>query len=245
MPRKAKDLMGQRFGRLVVVRRVERPSSAKDRRAYWYCECDCGGNKIVQSKLLINGTVKSCNCLLIDVNEYKTKENLVGNKYGKLIVESLNYYKNRRGYWNCNCECGGKIVMDSASLKSGRITSCNCDLQNFDKNIVGIAAINALYGSYLSKAKGKDIVFELKKEEFEILTQSNCYYCGEKPSNIKYLENCKGFYVYNGIDRVNSLGGYILDNVVPCCTTCNKAKLTMSTDEFKSWIKRVYNHLNL
>lgn len=32
-------------------------------------------------------------------------------------------------------------------------------------------------------------------------------------------------------------------NMVPCCETCNRAKLKMSVSEFRSWIERVYNHM--
>ena len=34
------DITGQRFGRLVVVRRAERAGLSK---AHWICRCDCGG----------------------------------------------------------------------------------------------------------------------------------------------------------------------------------------------------------
>jgi len=48
----------------------------------------------------------------------------------------------------------------------------------------------------------------------------------------------------NGLDRVDSLKSYTLDNVVPCCTQCNLAKLDYSLDEFKKWVSACYNHLN-
>jgi hypothetical protein len=42
------------------------------------------------------------------------------------------------------------------------------------------------------------------------------------------------------LDRIDSSKGYSISNVVPCCATCNKAKLAMPRDEFLGWIDRVY-----
>ena len=46
----------------------------------------------------------------------------------------------------------------------------------------------------------------------------------------------------NGVDRINSNIGYTEENTVPCCKYCNTAKNTMTQNEFKMWIKRVYKH---
>lgn len=48
-----------------------------------------------------------------------------------------------------------------------------------------------------------------------------------------------GFYVFNGLDRVDNKVGYTLDNVVPACKICNHAKVDMSYDEFMEWVARV------
>jgi len=54
------DLTGQKFGRLVVVSKVE---SAKNGLARWLCLCDCGAETIVRSDCLkINKHTKSCGC---------------------------------------------------------------------------------------------------------------------------------------------------------------------------------------
>ena len=44
--------------------------------------------------------------------------------------------------------------------------------------------------------------------------------------------NRNGSYVYSGLDRVDNSIGYILENVVPCCVTCNSMKMAMSYNEF-------------
>ena len=55
-----KNLTGQRFGRLVVIKRV---GSDKQKRATWECQCDCGNLCIVSSSYLLNENTKSCGCL--------------------------------------------------------------------------------------------------------------------------------------------------------------------------------------
>lgn len=46
-------------------------------------------------------------------------------------------------------------------------------------------------------------------------------------------------YIYNGIDRVDNAVGYILENCIPCCEFCNKAKGTKTYFDFLDWICRL------
>ena len=83
-------------------------------------------------------------------------------------------------------------------------------------------------------------VFELTKEDFRALTKSNCYYCGQPPSQIVKAGNgVNGEYLYSGIDRVNNDLGYAISNVRPCCKQCNIAKGILTEAEFYAWIRRV------
>lgn len=69
MARPSHDLTGQRFGRLVAIRRAENlitPGGASLTR--WLCECDCGKTTIVLSRALKAGTTRSCGCLRRDLS---------------------------------------------------------------------------------------------------------------------------------------------------------------------------------
>jgi len=44
---------------------------------------------------------------------------------------------------------------------------------------------------------------------------------------------------YNGLDRVDSSKHYTLDNVVPCCTVCNRAKSNLTVADFYDWIAQL------
>ena len=68
----AKDITGQKFGRLTVVKRA----GTKDNQAMWLCRCDCGNEIIVQGGNLRNGNTKSCGCYQRDMSrEVHTRHN--------------------------------------------------------------------------------------------------------------------------------------------------------------------------
>ncbi len=56
----AKDLTGQKFGKLTVLEKV---GADKRYNALWLCKCDCGNEKIITRDRLVTGHSKSCGCL--------------------------------------------------------------------------------------------------------------------------------------------------------------------------------------
>lgn len=70
MAGKLKDITGERFTRLTVIKL----SHIKNRKSYWLCECDCGNEHIVRSDSLKCGNVKSCGCLNMEAKSIKHGE---------------------------------------------------------------------------------------------------------------------------------------------------------------------------
>ena len=66
-----KDISGERFGRLQVVRLSE---ARVNRKAAWVCVCDCGGMAVVVGTKLRGGEVRSCGCLAADVSAQSMKK---------------------------------------------------------------------------------------------------------------------------------------------------------------------------
>lgn len=55
------------------------------------------------------------------------RQDLTGEKYGKLTVISENGRGKYNGYyWNCVCDCGNEAVVLGRNLKSGTTRSCGC-----------------------------------------------------------------------------------------------------------------------
>ena len=72
-----KDLTGQRFGRLTVIKRVEN----KGNQPRWLCQCECGNQTVVAGRHLRNGEVRSCGCLVKEKNStLHTKHGMEGTK---------------------------------------------------------------------------------------------------------------------------------------------------------------------
>lgn len=66
------DLLGKRFGRLVVV---EESGRSRQGQVQWACQCNCGGTVTVTAGNLKAGSVKSCGCLQ---KEARTKHGMCG-----------------------------------------------------------------------------------------------------------------------------------------------------------------------
>ena len=64
MGNKAVDLVGQKFGRWVVV---ERAGSLRNGSALWRCKCECGRVSVVGTNDLKSGRSRSCGCFQMEV----------------------------------------------------------------------------------------------------------------------------------------------------------------------------------
>ena len=115
------DLVGHRFGRLVVLSRST--TSAK-----WVCRCDCGNLVEVTTTHLKTGHTKSCGCLQKDITSEVRGINLNRQRFGLLTVEGLDIEKSisEKKYWVCQCDCGSRISVSTGDLRSGNTQSCGC-----------------------------------------------------------------------------------------------------------------------
>lgn len=76
------DLIGKRFGRLVVLERAESIVSKSGKaKGRWLCRCDCGNTKIVLTDSLTGGYAKSCGCYNIEsIKDRQTKHGMAGTR---------------------------------------------------------------------------------------------------------------------------------------------------------------------
>lgn len=61
------NLIGDRYGRLTVIREDFTERTAKRRRRFWECLCDCGNTAVITQDSLRRGLTKSCGCLFKEV----------------------------------------------------------------------------------------------------------------------------------------------------------------------------------
>lgn len=82
---------GERFGRLVVLRKGEDyvdTNTAKHKSRYW-CKCDCGSpEKLIRGANLVDGSIKSCGCLHREAASETAKTKIShGKKYNVYNLE--------------------------------------------------------------------------------------------------------------------------------------------------------------
>lgn len=180
-----------------------------------------------------------------------------------IIKKANTKYKNRQIEWDCICKCGTLFKRTTARLLSVKCKIKSCGCQNWKSHHNNTkyknaqeASYNSLINRYIQKSAARKLSFELTREECILLFNSNCHYCDCVPDNSHNVYSSKGGKIrtlhttraedawikYNGIDRVDSDLPYTLSNVVPACSKCNYAKLALTTEEFYSWLRKVYEH---
>lgn len=167
-----------------------------------------------------------------------------------LVIEYAGKDSDTNRLWRCQCDCGTIKIIAQRRLTSGNTQSCGCFGRSrlngggLNKLESGVARLNELYNSYKKRAERKGITFALNINMFSTLTKANCYYCNKPPSQVlKASAGVNGDYIYNGVDRINSLLGYESTNVRTCCWQCNQAKGTLSESDFFAWLLRVRAYL--
>lgn len=134
MPKKI-DLTGQHFGRLTVVEQAPN----KGKRTAWKCLCDCGNSCIVLTESLRNGKTQSCGCLRSETTVKQNKnraDDLVGKRFGKLVVIQQVESKREHTCWLCQCDCGNLKEVNSLELKRGDTLSCGCLKSSFGELVI-------------------------------------------------------------------------------------------------------------
>ena len=54
------------------------------------------------------------------------RQDLSGQRFGKLTALEFAFTRKKHSYWKCICDCGNETVVECSSLKSGKSTSCGC-----------------------------------------------------------------------------------------------------------------------
>lgn len=189
---------------------------------------------------------------MTDIDNFK---DILGQKIGRLLVVSKAQSRHKRAYWNCECDCGNFCIAMGKYLRQHKKQSCGClrresnvlkaKKMSDDNNLPeGEAAFNQLYANYRCSAEKRSLEFSLTKDEFKILTQKSCFYCGKEPDALSGANLPNGGYKYNGADRQDNAIGYVLENCVTCCAMCNWMKNTYTVREFIAQCISVVNHQN-
>lgn len=213
---KAKNLTGMRFGRLVVLDRVE----TNNHLAMWMCKCDCGKDSVVSSGRLMSGNTKSCGCLrkevAISTSLSKSKYGVYpGRRFGRLLVMKI-VESDRRRFWECRCDCGKTILVNSTSLGNGNTKSCGCFRSDRQREIAKSPQWSEMHKgrhfNHSAEAKKKmrlKAIERLSVREFDGMPVIPCIGKEEKGC----LDELNGFSPYP-LQRQYMVEGYFLDGYI-------------------------------
>lgn len=127
-----------------------------------------------------------------------------------------------------NCGFCNETIIKYYKYKLPSSKPVLCEQCKSDKKIVKYFNHKLISAQRWTKSKQ----YNLTIEDFWKIKTSDCRYCGEIGSGEKP----------NGIDRLNNEIGYIVENCVPCCYSCNIMKNVFAETDFLKHIKKIYNH---
>ena len=228
------------------------------------CECGCGQPAPIAKKNdAWNGYVKGQPLRFLPGHNPQARTLFVevGQRVGLGVVleTELRIPCKRRGGMvtvrgvRLRCDCGNVYEARLDRLLQGRNISCGCQRGRPGcRSDPARVARKWLLDTYRRNAKARGFVWELTDEDFFSLVVLDCFYCGQPPSMAKKLrrrvkhgdglEYYDSGFAANGLDRMDNALGYTLENVAPCCETCNRAKRDMPYADFMAWIARLTMH---
>jgi hypothetical protein len=185
-------------------------------------KCLCGKKKIINKKKLYTKLDK-CRCALE-----------VGDVKNNLKILEIYYLDNRKYFkWKC--------VHCDRHYHGKYLHSHNCSTTKAqDKFSVDKFIIRSILNSLSSRQK--EIGGNLSREQMLTIIKKPCHYCGQY--SLRTIRKCPTNQ-YNGIDRIDSKKKYTIDNVVPCCSLCNRMKSTLSQHKFVDHCKLISTHNSL
>lgn len=236
----AKDWTGEQIGEWTVISKT---GEKQGRHYLWECHCNtCGNTKLLRPSTLAyqwrtRGRVSCKSCS-------RTRD-YTGTRYGYLVCTEPTKQEGTSGEfkWKMQCDCGREVTRvpstQKRNMKQGRAPSCGC-IANGRNYVLG--DYQSWWTCYKRSAFSRQLEWDLLPEEFTKIILQPCNYCGHIDTHsIKSPTRYRGAEI-NGMDRVDNTQGYNPDNCVPCCTICNKAKNSLSLEDWNAWLDRITSH---
>ena len=107
------DIINQKFNRLTAIKYAG--------KGKWLCRCDCGNEVTVSTAHLRSGHTKSCGCLQRERTSLSNQINIVGKKFGNLIVIAMESPRK----CTCRCDCGNIVHVARTKLTNGTFMDCS------------------------------------------------------------------------------------------------------------------------
>lgn len=215
------DITGQQFGRLTAVRR--------DVGSRWLCRCACGRETSVLSGNLRRGLQVSCGCQkkdrFADLGRAQQPDDLVGRRFGMLLVLELMPRTGRLRDWRCRCDCGKEKAIRGADLTHGRSRSCGCVSPFRKTHGLSKTARYKAHQSSLRRVRKTAAPSEFV-DPIKVLNDGgwHCYLCGvATPRDLRGTRAPNAPEVDHRIPLARG-GSHTYANCACICAACNRSK---------------------
>ena len=232
-----KEMLGQRFGKLVVIDRSKTVNN--DGRYEFLCKCDCGREKsIAKNNLKRTKTCGKCGYAEAEAKKrYKAKrdsfdyESYIGKKYSQLtIIKYEGYIDSHEGHrFLCKCDCNKEKIIALYNLENGQQTCGHIQIENAIKNFNN-------YNRELRIAKGLDgnqyiteiiplirtMCFEPIKQLIMKIDYFSCGYCNEpsRELSVHHIDPINNFLRPYEEETYSNI--YDINNLISLCPGCHQ-----------------------
>jgi hypothetical protein len=224
------NLIGQRFGRLVVVS----DERIHGKRAS-LCQCDCGKTRIALNAKLRNGLISSCGCTKKKPGPVTPRlEGLVFGEY--TVIEMVSTGK-AGAKWKVVCSCGTSRVLTTTILLKGRQRRCSfCNTGVFRPK--GHEEITGTYWcSIVCGAERRALECSITIEFIWNLFLKQDRKCALSGDHLTL-----GPRQTASLDRIDSSRGYAVDNVQWVHKDINRMKSVFTEECFIDWCQKVVHN---
>lgn len=104
------------------------PPDENRHNTFALCRCECGTVKEVRLSYILNERSKDCGCGRKNTLSNIFTKNLVGQRFGKLVVLEMLDERSSNGkiMYRCKCDCGNEVNVVGNSLVTYHTLSCGC-----------------------------------------------------------------------------------------------------------------------
>lgn len=163
-------------------------------------------------------------------------KNMTGVKSGKLTAVKFSHIDKKGARWICKCECGKEKIVSTAVLRSQKIKSCGCAWRTTHE---GISASHFL--NVRNHAISRDITFAITIKQMWDIFVFQSKKCALSGMDLK-LDAYKHSKNTASLDRIDSVKGYLVDNVQWVHKDINCMKSNLDQELFIQYCKAIASH---
>lgn len=172
---------------------------------------------------------------------HEPRKDIIGKRFGKLVVIEDLGTKNQHRFWKCKCDCGGEKEVMHTHLVKGFVTTCGCGYKGQENPLwEGYGEISGARWCQIKRHRrhAEERVFDITIEQaWELYLKQNRR-CALSGIEIHFSTTNKSEYTAS-LDRIDNNGGYTLNNVQWIHKDLNRMKNVFTQEYFINICRKV------